>query len=385
MKSFKELLTETKKQIKEVTVDDVAARRAGGNGRVLLDVREGDEYRAGHIEGAKLCPRGFLELRIEDIAPDRETPITLYCAGGTRSALAAKSLVELGYQDVESMAGGFNKWRETGKPVFKPRELTTAQQSRYSRHLSIPEVGIEGQGRLLDAKVLLIGAGGLGSPSAYYLAAAGVGTMGIVDNDVVDESNLQRQILHSTKRVGVPKVESAKETLTALNPDVKVIGVQERLTSGNVERLFKDYDIVVDGCDNFATRYLVNDACVNLRKANVHGSVYRFEGQVTTFVPFEGPCYRCLYPEPPPAELAPSCADAGVLGVLPGVIGLLQAIETIKLILKKGDPLVGRLLMYDALSTSFREMKLKRDRACPMCGDGAKFTGYIDYEAFCAR
>ena len=385
MRSFRDYLAETKKQITEVEVDEVQRRVSQGSERVLIDVREADEFRAGHIEGAKFVPRGFLEIRIEALAPDRETPITLYCGGGTRSALSARALADLGYRDVESMAGGFNKWKQAGHPIFLPRQLTTSQQLRYSRHLSIPEVGEEGQGKLLEARVLLIGAGGLGSPAAYYLAAAGAGTLGIADHDVVDESNLQRQILHNTRRVGTPKVESARDTLNALNPDVDVIGIQERITSENVERIFADYDLVVDGCDNFATRYLVNDACVHLKKPNVHGSVYRFEGQVTTFVPDAGPCYRCLYPEPPPAEMAPSCAEAGVLGVLPGVIGLLQAVEAIKLILGKGSPLVGRLLMFEALETRFRQMKLRRDPACPMCGDEAEFTGYIDYEEFCAR
>lgn len=385
MKSFRDYLAAAKAQIKEVDVDEVRARAGNGGGRILIDVREADEHRAGHIEGSRFITRGFLESRIEDVVPDRLTPVTLYCAAGSRSALAARALQELGYHDVESMAGGFNLWKQRGYPIFQPRQLSAAQQLRYSRHLSIPEVGEKGQARLLDARVLLIGAGGLGSPAAYYLAAAGVGTLGIVDDDVVDESNLQRQILHSTERVGQPKVDSARATLTGLNPDVNVIGMRERLTSANVERLFDGYDVVVDGCDNFATRYLVNDACVNLRKPNVHGSVYRFEGQVTTFVPYQGPCYRCLYPEPPPAELAPSCADAGVLGVLPGVIGLLQAIETIKLVVGLGQPLVGRLLMFEALETKFRTLKLNRDPACPMCGDAAKFEGYVDYEAFCAR
>ncbi len=308
----------------------------------------------------------------------------VYCQGGARAALAARTLAEMGYTRVESANPGFAQWKDRGYPVVVPRALTTAQRERYARHLMLPEVGEAGQAALLDARVLLLGAGGLGSPAALYLAAAGVGTLGVVDADVVDASNLQRQVIHRTSRVGAPKVDSVEEAVRELNPDVRVIKHRERLTSANVDRIFEGYDVVVDGSDNFPTRYLVNDASVMLRKPVVHGSVFRFEGQVTTFVPFEGPCYRCLYPQPPPAHLAPSCHEAGVLGVLPGVIGLLQATEAVKLILEKGDRLVGRLLTFDALAMKFREMKLRRDRECPMCGEAPTIRGYVDYEELCA-
>jgi len=309
--------------------------------------------------------------------------LVLYCAGGTRSALAAKTLQDMGYQNVSSMAGGFTRWSDAAYPIDKPFVLTAEQKERYRRHLIIPEVGEEGQAKLLKGKVLLMGAGGLGSPAALYLAAAGVGTLGIVDMDVVDLSNLQRQVVHTQDRAGMPKTESAKQAINALNPDVKVIPFQERLTSQNVREILSGFDLVVDGGDNFPTRYLLNDACVVLGKPNIHGSIFRFEGQVTTFVPGKGPCYRCLYPAPPPAEFAPSCAEAGVLGVLPGIIGLLQANEALKLLLGVGEPLIGRLLTFDALGTRVSELKLRRDPQCPVCADGAKVE-FIDYEQFCA-
>src|SRR5438445_2071377 len=308
----------------------------------------------------------------------------LYCAGGVRSAMAADTLAKLGYTKVISMQGGFNRWKDSGKPWTTPASFTPEQAQRYSRQLLIPEVGEAGQQKLLDSKVLLIGAGGLGSPAAYYLASAGVGTLGIVDSDVVDLTNLQRQILHTTERIGESKVSSAKQTLEALNPDVKIVGYEERLTAANIDRIIKGYDVIIDGADNFPTRYLLNDASVKHRIPVVHGSIYRFEGQVTVFKPFEGPCYRCLFPEPPPPELAPSCAEAGVLGVLPGLIGTLQTNEAIKLAAGIGDPLVGRLLLFDALATEFSEVKIDRRADCPACGDHPTITDYIDYEGFCA-
>ncbi|RME00194.1 MAG: molybdopterin-synthase adenylyltransferase MoeB, partial [Deltaproteobacteria bacterium] len=350
MATFHELLEHAKSEIREIGVEE--ARReleTRDEEIVLLDVREREEQEEGYIDGAILLPRGFLELKIESMVPDKSRPIVVYCAGGVRSALAAQSLLRLGYRDVRSLAGGFSAWKGAGFPFRQPRFLNAEDRRRYSRHLLIPEVGEGGQIKMLESKVLLIGAGGLGSPAAYYLAAAGIGTIGIVDDDVVDESNLQRQILHDTKRVGRPKTESARETLLALNPGIEVKTYPVRLGAENVLEIFENYDVIVDGSDNFQTRYLVNDACVMLGKPNVHGSIFRFEGQITVFVPGEGPCYRCLYPEPPPPELAPSCQEAGVLGVLPGVIGVLQAIETIKLVLGIGETLNGRLLLFDAL------------------------------------
>lgn len=381
MQTYRDLLKKTKQQIHEVTVDDVT-RMVSNGGAKLIDVRESEEYAQGRIPGAVSVPRGFLEMRIEEKAR-RDEPIVLYCAGGVRSAFAARTLQDMGYTHVASLVGGYARWTDSGKPVEKPRVLTAEQKERYRRHLAIPEVGEEGQIRLLEAKVLLMGAGGLGSPAALYLAAAGVGTIGIVDMDVVDRSNLQRQILHTLDRIGQPKTESAKKSLAALNPDTKVVGFPERLTSQNVLRILPDFDIVVDGGDNFPTRYLLNDACVMLGKPNVHGSIYRFEGQVTSFVPGKGPCYRCLYPAPPPPEMAPSCAEAGVLGILPGIVGLLQANEVVKLVLGKGEPLVGRLLTFDALKTEFHVLKLRRSPKCPVCADGAKVE-LVDYEQFCA-
>ena len=368
--TYRDLLERTKAQIREVDVleaDDLRRQ----TGALLLDVREQDEVDQGIVPGAVHLPRGYHESRIEDTERSRHRPIVVYCAGGARSAFAAKALEELGYRDVVSVAGGFNAWKGAGLPWEVRRTLTPDQRRRYSRHLMIPEVGEDGQRKLLDAKVLLIGAGGLGSPAALYLAAAGVGTLGIVDDDDVDDSNLQRQVLHSTDRVGMPKVESARLTIEALNPDVKVVEHRTRLTKDNVLGIFAPYDVILDGTDNFATRYLINDACVLLGKPNVHGSIFRFEGQATTFIAGEGPCYRCLFPTPPPPELAPSCAEAGVLGLLPGTVGLIQATEVVKLILGVGEPLVGRLLMYDALATEYRELRLKRDPHCPMCGPEA--------------
>jgi sulfur-carrier protein adenylyltransferase/sulfurtransferase len=382
MATYRELLSATKKTIKEVTVDEVKKQLDAKAPVKLIDVRESEEYAAGRLPGAISVPRGFLELKIEDKAK-REEPIILYCAGGVRSAFAAKTLADMGYTNVSSMAGGYNRWHDAAYPTDKPLVLSAEQKERYRRHLAIPEVGEEGQAKLLKAKVLLMGAGGLGSPAALYLAAAGVGTLGIVDMDVVDLSNLQRQVIHTQDRKGMPKTASAAEAIKALNPDVKVVPFQERLTSENIDRVLSGFDMILDGGDNFPTRYLLNDACVKHRKPNIHGSIYRFEGQVTTFVPFDGPCYRCLYPQPPPADMAPSCAEAGVLGVLPGLVGLFQANEAIKLILGIGTPLKGRLLTMDALETTFRTLKLRRDPHCPVCSEG-KQINYIDYEQFCS-
>ena len=368
-----------------MTLEEIKRRIDASEAMVLVDVREKDEWRQGYIPGALHMPRGFLEMQAEGKLPDKKAPIVVYCAGGVRSAFAAKSLTELGYTNVESANPGFVRWKDTGFPVDKPAQLTEAQLERYSRHLLRPEVGEKGQERLLNARVLLLGAGGLGAPAALYLAAAGVGTIGIVDNDTVDASNLQRQVIHGTDRLGAPKVESAETTLRNLNPDVKILKFQERLTSENVDRIFdQKWDVIVDGLDNFPTRYLVNDASVWKDIPVVHGSIFRFDGQVTTFWPKKGPCYRCLYPEPPPAHLAPSCAEAGVLGILPGVVGTIQATEAIKIILAQGEPLVGRLLTYDSLKMQFRTLKLRRDPSCPVCGDAPSITSYIDYEGFCA-
>ncbi|GAC1342008.1 MAG: molybdopterin-synthase adenylyltransferase MoeB [Myxococcales bacterium] len=366
-----ELLKQARTQVPEVSPQELSRQLAAPGAKPLvLDVREKDEVDAGVVPGSRHVPRGFLDLRIEEAVPDHTADVVLYCAGGTRSLLAGKLLREMGYQRVRSLAGGYGAWKSAGLPVDVPLRLSDAQRARYSRHLLIPEVGEAGQAKLLRAKVLLIGAGGLGSPAALYLAAAGVGRIGLVDDDVVDESNLQRQILHNTKRVGMHKTESAKQTITELNPDVRVDEHRVRLNRDNALALFQDYDVVLDGTDNFGTRYLVNDACVLSGKPNAHGSIFRFDGQATTFVPGGGrPCYRCLFPEPPPPELAPSCQEAGVLGALPGIIGVLQAVETLKLILGKGEPLVGRLLLYDALEQKFREVKYTRDPECPSCGE----------------
>lgn len=371
-------------------VEPLAALEALGRGAVLLDVREPDETAQGSPLGAIRIVRGFLELRIEAAVPDPDTPVLVLCAGGLRSLFAAEDLRRMGYADVRSVAGGFSRWKAEGLPVEVPDALAPDQRERYARHVSIPEVGEEGQVRLLKSRVLLIGAGGLGSPAGFYLAAAGVGTLGIVDDDVVDRSNLQRQILHADDRVGSSKVESAARTLRALNPDVEVLPFGERLTRENADRILEGFDVVVDGSDNFATRYLVNDACVKHGLPCVHGSIYRFEGQVSTFWPARpgqpGPCYRCLYPEPPPPELAPSCAEAGVLGVLPGVIGTLEAVEAVKLLLEVGEPLIGRLLTYDALAQRFLELSVAPDRRCPVCGPGVDRARieYVDYARICA-
>ena len=364
--TYRDLLAQVKSQIGEVDANEAQALVASG--AHAIDVREPDEVAQGVIPGATAIPRGFLESRIEDAVRGRDEPIVVYCAGGARSAFATQSLHDLGYTNVVSLAGGFGAWKSAGLPFSTPFQFSSEQQRRYSRHFLLPEIGEAGQEKLLNAKVLLIGAGGLGSPAALYLAAAGVGTLGIVDDDVVDDSNLQRQILHSTDRIGISKVESARQMLNGLNPDVKIVGHEVRLTKENALGIFKDYDIIVDGADNFATRYLVNDACVLLDKPNIHGSIFRFEGQVTVFDAAHGPCYRCLFPDPPPPDLAPNCAEAGVLGVLPGVIGVLQATEAVKLIVSIGTPLTGRLMLYDALDATFREMRLDKDPACPMCG-----------------
>src|SRR5215472_3483490 len=351
---------------------------------VVVDVREKHEWNEGYIPGALHVPRGFLELQIEEAVPDKSKTVVLYCAGGVRSLIAGNTLQQMGYKDVISMSGGFGQWKANGYSFVQPRVLSDAQTKRYSRHMLVPEVGEAGQFKLLDSSVLLIGAGGLGSPAAYYLAAAGVGTIGIIDADVVEESNLQRQIIHNTNRIGQYKAESARETIEALNPDVKVITYIERLDESNVARIIADYDVILDGTDNFPTRYLLNDAALIANKPVVHGSVFRFEGQLTVLKPYEGPCYRCLYPEPPPPELAPSCAEAGVLGVLPGIIGLLQATETIKLLLNIGEPLVGRLMTYDALAGEFSELRLYRDPECPACGENAHLENLPTYAEFCA-
>ncbi len=379
MPTFDELIKQVKSQIREVAPQQVAPKKA-----VLLDVREPDEWQSGIIPGAITLARGFLELEIEDEVPDKTAEVVCYCAGGTRSALAAKSLMDLGYQNVSSMTGGFREWKNAGLPIEMRKALSQDQTARYARHLMLPEVGEAGQLKLIESRVLMIGAGGLGCPSALYLAAAGVGTIGIVDFDLVDQSNLQRQVLHNEGTVGQPKVESARRALTGLNSAIKVVPHQEKLSRDNVMQILQNYDLVVNGCDNFPTRYLINDACVLTGKPMVDGSIYRFEGQVTVYAPGKGPCYRCLYPEPPPPEMAPSCQDAGVLGVLPGIIGCIQAIEAIKVILGVGEPLVGRLLMYDALTQKFREMKVRRDPACPVCGDHPTIKELIDYEWFCS-
>jgi molybdopterin/thiamine biosynthesis adenylyltransferase/rhodanese-related sulfurtransferase len=384
MTTYRELLTQVKAEIDEVDAAQLALELASAAPPLLIDVREPDEYEQGAIPQAIHIPRGFLESRIEAAAPDKDARIVLSCASGARSAFGAKALRELGYTDVASLAGGFSGWKQSGHPWEEPKVLDAERRRRYSRHLVIPEVGEAGQLALLGARVLMIGAGGLGSPSSLYLAAAGVGTIGIIDDDVVDASNLQRQVIHNTERIGVPKAESARMTLTALNPDVEVVQYRERLTSANIDEILAGYDVVVDGTDNFPTRYLLNDASVKHGIPVVHASIFRFEGQLTVFKPHEGPCYRCLFPEPPPAELAPSCAEGGVLGVLPGIMGTLQATEALKLLLGIGEPLVGRLLLVDALDMGFHEVQLRRDPACPVCGEHAGPIEYIDYDEFCA-
>ena len=376
----RDLLAAARAVVPEVTPEQV---REAGPGRMLIDVRERDEFEQGHVASAAHLSKGFIETRIEDLVPDRATPVTLYCAGGVRSLLAARALHEMGYADVASMAGGFGAWKQRGFDFVVPRVLTADQKVRYSRHLLIPEVGEEGQQKLLAARVLLIGAGGLGSPAGLYLAAAGVGTIGFVDFDTVDASNLQRQVIHTLDRIGMKKTESARIALTAINPDITVVAHDVMLNSENAEALFRQYDVIINGCDNFPTRYLANDVALFTRRPLVDGGIFRFEGQVTTMLPFASPCYRCRYPSPPPPEEAPSCAEAGVLGVLPGIVGILQATEVIKLVIGQGRLLTGRLLQIDALDMRFREFKVPRDPQCPVCGENPTITAPIDYEGFC--
>jgi molybdopterin/thiamine biosynthesis adenylyltransferase/rhodanese-related sulfurtransferase len=380
------------RQIKEQVheVDPSAVHELLDDGVALVDVRESEEWDAGHLPGAIHVPRGYLESRIDGAVPDRDQRVIVYCASGTRSALAAKTLADLGYGTVESMTGGITLWKDRGYEVDTPRQLTSEQRERYSRHFLLPEIGQAGQEALLDAKVLLLGAGGLGSPTALYLAAAGVGTIGIIDNDVVDLSNLQRQVIHTTDRIGVKKVDSAEQTMKAINPDVNVVKYDFRLDASNIMDVITGYDVIVDGLDNFPTRYLLNDATVRLQIPVVSASILGFDGQLSVFKPSDGPCYRCLYPVPPPAELAPSCGANGVLGVLPGTMGLLQATEVIKLIVGIGEPLVGRLLLYEALGATFTELKVRRDPDCPICSrppediSDEEMGVFPDYEAFCA-
>ena len=378
--SPRELLNAAKAEIREIDPHEVAA---DVHRYILLDVREPDEYDQGAVAGAVHIPRGNLEFAVEGRIVDKTKPVAVYCAGGVRSAFATKTLQELGYQDVVSIIGGFNKWKDEGLPWTTPQTMTADQRNRYQRHLLLPEVGEKGQLKLLASKVLLLGAGGLGSPAALYLAAAGVGTLGIIDMDVVDASNLQRQILHNTDRIGMRKVDSAKATLTAMNPDLTVTTYDTRLGADNILDIIDGYDVIVDGTDNFPTRYLVNDAALIKNIPVVHGSIFRFDGQVTVFAPYVGPCYRCMIPEPPPAELAPSCAEAGVLGVLPGIVGSIQAIETIKLLLDLGEPLIGRLLTYDSMDQSFRTFKVRRDPECPACGEHAGPIQIAEYDDLC--
>jgi sulfur-carrier protein adenylyltransferase/sulfurtransferase len=379
----------TQTQIEEIEPFEAAEEIAGVN-VVLIDTREPHEYQEAHLEGGKLVPPALLAEEIASAAPDKSARTILYCRTGNRSAIAAAQMQELGYEDVASMAGGIILWQEQGLPVVAAQGMTAEQRDRYSRHTLLPEVGVDGQLKLLNAKVLLVGAGGLGAPTALYLAAAGVGTIGLVDDDVVDASNLQRQVIHNTERIGMPKTQSARLTIEALNPDVEVVEHRMRLDSSNIIETIEGYDVIVDGADNFPTRYLLNDASVRLRKPVVSASILSFDGQISTFFPFEGPCYRCLYPTPPPAELAPSCSANGVLGVMAGTMGTLQANEVIKLVLGVGEPLIGRLLLYEALSTRFTELKVRRDPECPICGEGAaeipesELGKFPDYELFCA-
>jgi len=385
-----DLIAQAKAEIEEIQPTEAAAEIDSGDDVALVDVREQAEFDERHIEGAIHVPRSYLESRFEQFVPDRSRRIILYYASGIRSALAAKTLAEdLGYEDVSSMAGGITLWRDRGLPVVTPRALTREQKERYSRHILVPEIGLEGQMKMLDSKVLLLGAGGLGSPTGLYLAAAGIGKIGLVDDDVVDASNLQRQVIHNTERIGMAKTESARQAIEALNPDVEVVEHHGRLDSDNVVELLSGYDVIVDGADNFPTRYLLNDASVRLRKPVVSASILSFDGQLSTFVPYEGPCYRCLYPTPPPPELAPSCGAAGVLGMLPGIMGMLQSLEVFKLVTGAGDPLIGRLLLFEALGTEFTELKVRRDPDCPICGPNAPEIAdedlgkFPDYELFC--
>ena len=379
--SYRDLVAAAKREVREMEPDDLERRL---DQLTVLDIREADEFEQGAIPGAVLAPRGLLESSVAAHIRTPDQEVVLYCAGGARSALAAKTLQDMGYSNVWSLEGGFVRWKRDGLPWKTPDSLSSDQRARYSRHILLPEVGEAGQVELLESKVLLVGAGGLGSPAAIYLAAAGIGTIGIVDFDVVDVSNLQRQVLHNLDRLGQSKVESARETLTALNPDVKVEPHDVRLSADNVLDILSGYDVIVDGGDNFPTRYLVNDASLHLRKPVVHGSIFRFEGQVSVFDPYEGPCYRCQYPEPPPPELAPSCAEAGVLGVLPGIIGSIQAVEAIKLILGIGETLVGRLLTYDALAQEFIDLRIRRDPECLACRDESMPPRIVEYDATCA-
>jgi molybdopterin/thiamine biosynthesis adenylyltransferase/rhodanese-related sulfurtransferase len=383
-----EVIRQIRSSVEEVDPSEVKTR----NGAVLLDVRETDEWDAGHIPGAKHIPRGYLESRVEGVVgSDRAQRVIIYCASGQRSALAANTLKELlGYENVASMNGGITLWKDRGYDVEVPVSLTREQRDRYSRHLLVPEIGLEGQTKLLNAKVLLLGAGGLGSPTALYLAAAGVGTLGVVDDDEVDLSNLQRQVIHTTDRIGTPKVDSAEIAINGINPDVRVVKYQTRLDASNIMEIIEGYDVIVDGVDNFPTRYLLNDATVRLGIPVVSASILGFDGQLSVFAPHDGPCYRCLYPVPPPAELAPSCGANGVLGVLPGTMGLLQATEVVKLVVGTGEPLIGRLLLYEALGATFTELKVRRDPECPICSidpseiKDSEMGVFPDYEAFCA-
>jgi molybdopterin/thiamine biosynthesis adenylyltransferase/rhodanese-related sulfurtransferase len=393
MPSGAELIKKAKEQITEVDPREVHDLLGNGhrNGTVLVDVREEHEFEEAHLPGAVHVPRGHLEQRIEGAARDKSERVILYCASGNRSALAAKTLMdELGYEQAESMTGGITLWKDRGYEVETPRRLTPEQRERYSRHLLVPEIGLEGQLKLLDAKVLLLGAGGLGAPTALYLAAAGVGTLGIVDDDVVDLSNLQRQVIHTVDRIGTPKVDSAEKAINDINPDVNVVKYKTRIDASNIMEIIDGYDVIVDGVDNFPTRYLLNDASVRLKIPVVSASILGFDGQLAVFAPYEGPCYRCLYPTPPPAELAPSCGANGVLGALPGIMGVLQAIEVVKLITGSGEPLIGRLLLYEALSTSFTDLKVRRDPECPICSrdpdsiSDDEMGVFPDYELFCA-
>jgi adenylyltransferase/sulfurtransferase len=385
-----QLVQLAKSQITEMGAAELKRRLDAREPLTVVDVRERDEFVQGHVPGATFIPRGYLELQIEQHQPDRDKPVVLYCAGGVRSALAARNLQEMGYQHVISLIGGFNGWKNAGFSFKVPTFLNDEQRIRYSRHTMLGEVGEAGQLKLLESKVLLIGAGGLGSPAALYLAAAGVGTLGIVDFDTVDTSNLQRQVLHGNKDVGRPKVDSATDRLTDLNPDVKVVGYRAPITSDNALEIIKEYDVVINGSDNFPTRYLVNDACQFLKKPLVDASIFMFEGQATVYQPevpeqgiVGGPCYRCLYPDPPPPGEVPSCAEAGVLGVLPGIVGSIQALEAIKVLLGIGEPLIGRLLMIDTLDMTFRTLKVQRNPDCPVCGEDPSVTELIDYEQFC--
>ena len=383
MATFKDLLSAAKAVITEIDTA-AAAERIGAGGVTVLDVREPDEYAEGALPGALHIPRGHLEAQVEGRISDKTTPVVVYCAGGVRSAFAARTLGELGYSNVLSMAGGFGKWKDEGRLWKAPASLTPEQSNRYKRHLLLPEVGVEGQAKLLDSKVLLLGAGGIGSPAALYLGAAGVGTLGIVDMDEVDASNLQRQILHNVDRIGDRKVDSAKKTLTLLNPDVNVVAYDTRLSADNIIDIISGYDVIVDGADNFPSRYLLNDASVKLGIPVVHGSIFRFEGMVSVFHPKAGPTYRDMVPEPPPAELAPSCAEAGVLGVLPGIIGSIQALETIKILLDLGDPLIGRILAVDTTEMSFRVFKLQPDPSNPVTWENRDRIEVRELDGLCA-